>query len=226
MTRNALSLRQYGASPGSHAHDHFQILLGVDGALELEVQGRGRRISAGDGCVIAPGERHDFESRSGAQCLVLDSSLSDWGRCPQQPAQSVLAQALAVYLQTALSQGQTMALHHAPALLLDCWRVPLPRAGRVQRPIDWAALQHWARLHWHQPLTVADLAQQVCLSPTQFATRCRAETGASPLQWLRQWRLAHARELRASGLSVAQTALRCGYQSPSALTAALRANGP
>jgi AraC-like DNA-binding protein len=223
--RDALTLRQYGASPGSHAHDHFQILLGVDGALELEVQGQGRRIAAGDGCVIGPGDRHDFESRSGAQCWVLDTSQSDWGQCPQQPAQSTVAKALAVYLQAALRQGHPLALHYAPALLLDCWRLPEEAPGRAQRPIDWRALQSWARLHWHTPLTVADLAEQVFLSPTQFATRCRAANGTSPMQWLRQLRLAHAKALRGDGLSVAQTALRCGYQSASALTAALRVNG-
>ena len=39
-----LSLRHYGASPGSHSHDHFQILLGLSGALDLEVAGRGVRV--------------------------------------------------------------------------------------------------------------------------------------------------------------------------------------
>lgn len=101
----------------------------------------------------------------------------------------------------------------------------MPASDRAQRPIDWLTLRSWARQHWHQPLTVADLAGQVFLSPTQFAARCRAETGTSPMQWLRQLRLAHAKALRNGGLGVAQTALRCGYQSASALTAALRANG-
>ena len=73
-----------------------------------------------------------------------------------------------------------------------------------------------------QPLTVADLAGQVHLSPTQFATRCREETGQSAMQWLRSLRLLQARQLRAGGLGVAETARRCGYRSPSALTAALR----
>ena len=45
---NALSVRQYGASPGSHSHDHFQVLVGLEGALELEVAGRGWRIDAGN----------------------------------------------------------------------------------------------------------------------------------------------------------------------------------
>jgi len=44
---NELSLRRYGASRGSHAHDHFQVLIGLDGVLDLEVEGRGRRVGAG-----------------------------------------------------------------------------------------------------------------------------------------------------------------------------------
>jgi quercetin dioxygenase-like cupin family protein len=76
--QGSLSLRHYGASHGSHAHAHFQVLLGLDGVLELEVQGRGQRIGTGQGCVIAPGERHDFESRSGSRCLVLDTSDTGW----------------------------------------------------------------------------------------------------------------------------------------------------
>lgn len=68
-----LSVRQYGASHGSHDHPHFQILLGLAGVLALEVDGRGQTIGAGEGVVIAPGARHDFESLEGARCLVLDT---------------------------------------------------------------------------------------------------------------------------------------------------------
>ncbi|NUN60539.1 MAG: AraC family ligand binding domain-containing protein, partial [Burkholderiaceae bacterium] len=71
---DALSLRQYGASPGSHSHGHFQILLGLAGVLDLEVEGRGLRVASGGGCVIEPGARHDFESAHGSLCLVLDSA--------------------------------------------------------------------------------------------------------------------------------------------------------
>ena len=68
-----LSLRRYGPSPGSHSHDHFQVLLGLDGVLELEVEGRGRRVGPGEGLLVTPGDRHDFESSDGSRCLVLDT---------------------------------------------------------------------------------------------------------------------------------------------------------
>jgi AraC-like DNA-binding protein len=59
---------------------------------------------------------------------------------------------------------------------------------------------------------VAQLAQRVFLSPSRFAERCRRETGLSVMQWLRSQRLALAVHLRDGGMSVSETALRCGYQ--------------
>lgn len=218
----SLSLRQYGNSPGSHAHAHFQVLLGVEGTLEIEVRGKGRRIVPGDGCVIAPWERHDFEARHMARCLVLDTEESGWAACTGNPAQPVAARALAQYLRQALEQSQSLAWHCGPMLLLDCWRAPAAPVARSRRAIDWTALGKWCQAHMHQPLTVADLAEQVCLSLTQFAARCRQETGVSAMQWLRGLRLARARVLRAQGLPAAVVAARCGYQSASALGAALR----
>jgi AraC-like DNA-binding protein len=219
---DAMDLRRYGMSRGSHAHDHFQILLGLEGELELEVQGRGRRLAPGEGCVIQPGQRHDFEARQGAQCLVLDTTHSAWATCSHHPAQPGVAMALAVYLKLALPLRQPRALLLAPQLLLDCWQPASPPAPSTTRPIDWPALTSWARWHWHEALQVSDLATQVNLSPSQFTERCRQEIGCSPTAWLRQLRLTHARTLRAQGLSVGETAQRCGYQSASALTAALK----
>ncbi|MGJ7510337.1 helix-turn-helix domain-containing protein [Variovorax sp. GT1P44] len=219
---SGLSLRRYGASRGSHAHAHFQVLVGLDGVLDLEVEGRGRRIGVGDGWVVQPGDAHDFESRNGSRCLVLDSTQDLWaqraGRSPIAP--QVLS--LARYLAVCLSQPSTppLALHHGQSLLLEAWGPSLQSTRG--RTIDWAALSAWAQARWHRPLGVADLASVACLSPSQFAQRCRDELGVSAMQWLRTQRLMHAQQLRASGVAVAETARRTGYRSPSALTAALR----
>lgn len=227
-----LSLRRYGASPGSHSHDHFQILLGLSGTLELEVEGHGVRVASGLGCVIAPGYHHDFESRHGSLCLVLDSAHPAWAQCAglrgavMPPAQAL---PLAHYLASALQQGHPLALAHGPALLREAWLgsgpEPTPPPGARRRPIDWPALQQWAAQQWHNDLTVADLAAQVHLSPSQFAARCRDDQGMGAMAWLRSQRLAQARLLRGSGMAVAEVARRTGYHSPSALTAALRRAG-
>ena len=224
-----LSLRDYGPAPGSHHHPYFQVLVGLRGALDLEVEGRGLRVAPGDGCVIAPGARHDFESLRGSQCLVLDTGDSHWADCPSQAIQGAQIWPLAQFLAQAVHQGQPLAMAHGAALLREAWlhgRSPAShcntRPPARARPIDWVALQRWALQALHQPLTVADLACRVHLSPVQFATRCRQEQGPSAMEWLRGLRLAQAQWLRERGLPVAEVARRTGYRSPSALTAALR----
>jgi len=224
---HSLSLREYGASRGSHAHDHFQVLIGLAGVLELEVEGRGARVGAGEAQVVVPGDRHDFESRSGSRCLVLDTAHPAWARCAERaPEDASRLQALAQYLAQCAQHPEAFVstLRHGPALLLEAWGAAAPAPARSRR-IDWAALAAWARARWHEPLGVADLAGVACLSPSQFAQRCRDEQGVSAMHWLRTLRLAHARELRLAGMGVAETARRTGYRSPSALTAALRRLG-
>jgi AraC-like DNA-binding protein len=220
-----LSLREYGPSHGSHSHDHFQVLVGLEGLLELEIEGRGRRIGAGDAYAVAPGERHDFQAAGHSRCLVLDSANPLWLRGAPQPARPQQVGALAAYLAGALAQQQPLASLYGPALLLEAWAPPVAGPLRPRRRIDWQALAVWVQARLQQPPSVAALAARVCLSPSQFALRCHEAQGMSPLDWLRLQRLARARQLRDSGMAVAEVARRTGYRSPSALTAALRRAG-
>ncbi len=221
----ALSLRRYGASPGSHAHDHFQVLWGWEGTLELEIEGRGTRMQCGRVAIIPPGDRHDFWSRAGSACFVIDT-------CDSSPALAALAGRVvdsdlsARHLLRFLASRADMdrpLQDHASALLLAT--LPAATAGGVTRnarPIDWPALDRWVDAHLHAPLSVAMLAAQAHLSASQFAARCQAELGQSPMAYVRERRLLTARRLRAAGWQVQAVAQHCGYRSPSALTAALR----
>jgi AraC-like DNA-binding protein len=223
--RDSLSLRDYGAAPGSHSHDHFQVLVGIEGVLDLEIDGRARRVEPGDGAVVAPGQRHDFEADGSSRCLVLDTGHALWERCLGAPSQPQQVQALAGYLAQALLHGQPLAALHGPALLLEAWGPSTLRHQRPRRAIDWQMLSTWIQARLHEPLTVMQLADKVFLSPSQFALRCHEAHGMAPLEWLRRERLVQARRLRDSGLPVAEVARRTGYRSPSALTAALRRAG-
>lgn len=221
MDRPPLSLRDYGPSHGSHSHEHFQVLVGLDGVLELEVEGRGERVGAGDGLVIAPGDRHDFESRAGSRCLVLDTADRAWNRCASTPACREEVAALARWLGLAAQRRGAVPAQGAD-LLLSAWRPSIGPRIRVRREIDWPELSRWLHARMHEPLTVADLAARVHLSASRFAQRCLEANGMGAMAWLRAQRLERARQLRAAGLGVAEAARRCGYRSPSALTAAMR----
>src|SRR3546814_12766474 len=65
-----LSLRSYGDAPLAHAHAHHQIVLGLDGCLEMEVAGRGGRVDAAGLVVVAGGEAHSCRA-TGANRLPV-----------------------------------------------------------------------------------------------------------------------------------------------------------
>jgi AraC-like DNA-binding protein len=70
-------------------------------------------------------------------------------------------------------------------------------------------------------LRAGDLAGLAHLSESQFRARCLEEVGMTPMQWIRQLRLAKAQLLREAGVPVAVISARVGYETPSALTAAM-----
>jgi len=73
------------------------------------------------------------------------------------------------------------------------------------------------------PISLSDLARGLSCQPRTLDRRFRARLGASPGQVYRHLRLAAARKLvEGSRLGVAEIALRCGYDSPAALTRAFR----
>lgn len=217
------SIRHYGPAPGSHAHDHFQILWGLNGDLELEIDGHGARVAAGGGVVIAPRERHDFESTGGSRCLVLDSPDIGWSMRERKPQWAGVTDHLARFIAQAIERRLPLDPHQGALLFVQSWAAAQTEAARrARRAIDWAALGQWVRSRLADPLTLGDLASRVCLSESQFRARCVERHACSPMQWLRRQRLEEASLLRARGLSVAEAARLTGYDSPSALTAAMR----
>lgn len=89
------------------------------------------------------------------------------------------------------------------------------RAGL--RPLDdrVACVLQEINRRYREPLTVAELAAAVHLSPSRLAHLFRAATGEAPIQMLMRLRLRQAARLLAfSALSVAEIAAEVGFDSP------------
>ncbi|MNE32131.1 HTH-type transcriptional activator RhaS [compost metagenome] len=72
-------------------------------------------------------------------------------------------------------------------------------------------------------ITVAELAQVACLSPSHFHAQFKDSVGLTPHQYLLKLRLDNAaRLLRESDLPLVRVAGECGFSSQSALTTAMR----
>ena len=208
------SLRRYQSDISSHSHDFAQLVIPLDGPLEIEVQGQGRRLAPGFACVIAPGERHDYAADPALSFLVQESH---WlpealGERPFIPLDEPQRHYLA-FLHQMVRQGRHVAGMEQTWLNLLAQgqgMVPAlaPRMTRVQRHIE---------AHLAEPLGNERLAAVACLGQSQFKHAFRQQFGISVSHYVRSRRIALARTLLShSALRIGEVANRCGYQDQGA----------
>ena len=90
--------------------------------------------------------------------------------------------------------------------------VPAPADGGL------GATRTWMLDHLGEPLTVAAMARHGVRSERSFARHFRAETGTTPLRWLHEQRILHARRLlEETDLPVETVAARSGFGTATTL---------
>src|ERR1700744_3648657 len=72
ITAPSVSLRRYGTVEASDVHDFHQVVLGLDGAMVMAVDGVAQQIDAGSAWLIPSGARHDYAGIGENRQLVLD----------------------------------------------------------------------------------------------------------------------------------------------------------
>jgi transcriptional regulator GlxA family with amidase domain len=87
---------------------------------------------------------------------------------------------------------------------------------RRQPPTTWQVrrAEAYIELHWNEPITVASLARASAASARSIFYHFKNSRGQSPMSFVKQVRLEHAREmLEKSGIgrSVTETAIDCGF---------------
>ncbi|NIF15959.1 AraC family transcriptional regulator [Pantoea sp. Cy-639] len=231
-----LSLRHYRHDLIAHSHEHPQLVFGLHGHLDFEVQGRAAQVERQDLMVVPAGAHHACGSRAGSHCLVLDVPGEHW-----------LAQHLgehADHSRHLLDRPGAMALDNRQQQLVD-WLAArpvddpliarqgavlllaslLPSAGATPifgKRLPYAAFDAHIEQHAAHPLQVADLARLAGLSSTRLHARFTSECAMTPMDYIRQRRLLLGRRLlRETLLPVGEIAARVGYGSQSAFSAAV-----
>jgi len=223
----SIALRRFSGVSPRHAHAHLQAVWIFEGQVDVDLGGQKARMAPGHAVVIAPGEPHAFSAPGGACFFVVDSHDGTHAQRFAPIAGRLRASDGTVgHLLRYLAAQPALAPGAAEVLLASLESSTELATAGARRAVDWAALEAWIGERLAHPLTVASLAATVHLSPTQFAARCVDELGVTPMALVRRQRLAMARRLRESGVAVGLVAARCGYRSPSALTAALKRESP
>lgn len=233
--RPILTLRQYNHDLIVHSHEHAQLVFGLSGALDFEVDGRGSQVVQQSFVVIPSGFHHACGSANGSRCLVLDVPGEQWlaqsmgdhaevsrrlldnaGRLSLDAGQSQLVN----WLASSEVGDPLIAQQGAVLLLASLNNARLDSIGG--RRLPYAALNAHIDQYAAYPLQVADLARVAGLSSARLHARFVAECGQTPMDYIRSRRLHKAVGLlRDSTLPIGEIAVRVGYSSQSAFSAAV-----
>jgi AraC-like DNA-binding protein len=206
LAHAVLSKRRYVGHFDAHAHEHAQVLVGLQGWVELEVDGHAAFVDSSCGLIVPQGARHAYRAAAPAHLLVVDSPpVHGLDRCRRFAAPAPW--------RTALESIDAAA---AIEQLIGAPRVYDRRAIRLDT-LD-AAID--AELH--APWSTRRLAALCDLSVQRFHARFAELTGRTPMDYVRARRLAKAQLLLKAGWPLETTALHVGYASASALVYALR----
>ncbi|RQS16234.1 AraC family transcriptional regulator [Burkholderia sp. Bp9002] len=231
----AIALRRYDASEASDVHDFHQVVVGLDGAMVMAVDGVGQRIDRHGAWLIPAGSRHDYAGLGENRQLVLDlpaSSLAvpqrlfDGARAmsidPRLAALVAQVAAAAARFDEPAGDAQRAAAHRfqwqaaarlCGALIGDS-SLAAPAAG-----LDFARIDQWLRARLAEPLRIADLAEHCGYGMRRFHQLFVDAFGETPHRYLQRLRLDAAVILLADGRhALADIAGQVGFADQSAFT--------
>lgn len=235
-----LSLRNYQHDVIAHSHDHPQLVFGLSGQLEFEIAGRSSRIGERGLAIVPATVHHACASATGSHCLVFDVPPESWLRqrlghhCesslrlldrPETLRLGPTQQNLVSWLASSPINDAVIAEQGAVLLLASLNGIHSTSA--VSTTLALAAIDSFIDQHLAHPLQVADLTRIAGLSVPRLHARFLGETDCTPMEYVRRRRLQRGEALlHETCLPVGEIAVRVGYGSQSAFTAALvRARG-
>jgi AraC-like DNA-binding protein len=238
-TVTGLSLRSYGDTPLAHAHGHHQAVLPLEGALEMEVAGRGGRVDAAALVVVAGGALHSCRATGRNRFLVLDweddGAADDFAERLVEAGQrrpfvglDPALQPLLRFLDTAVASDRL-----DPGERRDWGRLLLRRLGHglahglasrpSSHPRRLSRALAFAQANLAEALTVERLAGAAHTSAGHLHGLFRRHLGRSPMAHVADLRLERAMQALAQGdTPIAELAAACGYSDQTALTRAMK----
>jgi transcriptional regulator GlxA family with amidase domain len=219
----AVSLRHYGALEASDVHPFHQIVLGVDGAMDMAVDGIERRIDCQGAWIVPAGARHEYSAEGVNRQLVVDLPMATVA-VPErffERARPIDIDVSIVQMVRRMAAGANggsqrfaweAATHVCAALIADA--APLDA-----RALDFARIDRWMRARLSEPLRVADLAAHCGFGMRRFHQVFCEAFGETPRRYLQRLRLDTALALLADPReTLTDVALQTGFADQSAFT--------
>ena len=220
----SLSIRSYTKTMRSHAHSFYQLVLPINGHIDIQLDNFAGMVGVGQGVCIAPHEVHTFKAQALCKFVVADllevpQHLKDRG----QPIFQVnhVFQAFLNYVDTQLNHSTDGALDETIALFLAL-------LSRCEKGADIDKRITPVISHIHQDLTqdlsIDTLANIACMGTTQFKARFKATTGLSLRAYLVKTKMEKAKALLTNtDTPILAVALSVGYDDVTSFTRRFKA---
>jgi AraC-like DNA-binding protein len=223
-----------------HAHDYYVIGVIEAGVQSFAYRGTREVTPTGDVFVIHPGEAHTGEAVSPEgytyrtlypSVSLLQRAYSDIAGCEQsvpffpipvihdgEVARCLRDLHLALTASVPPLEREARFLQ-ACALLIGRYaeiRPPEPAIGQERSAVQ--QVRHYLDEHFAEPVSLAELARLVGLSPYYVHRVFEREVGLPPHAYLESVRIRQAQRLLAQGEPIAQVAASLGFSDQSHLT--------
>lgn len=228
--------------PHQHSHDFHQIVIGLHGHADFEIEGLGGSVSTFSGCIVPANHLHHYVGNGDNRQLIIDlprhstcltghhHELSGLFDAPvffelDRPLRNYLNFLLEeIQLLDSTQNGVSLQHERLTSTLLGSLHARLASSREARgRTLNLAALDRYIDRHLESALRVSDLAAEACLSEGHFTQCFSNQTGVSPWQYVMQRRLCAARRfLLETYLPLIEIAALTGFSNQSALSNAFR----
>src|SRR3569623_766379 len=191
MQSLALDLRSYAGVPYAHDHPHHQVVLALEGQLEMEIGGREGRVDGTCGALVPAGRLHAFTGVGQNRFVTLDIDQSSTAAplrllSSGQPyfAVSRAVEHLLAYVGSRREALGNDADHVAP--LLAAARAETEPDARAPEAVLKAT--DYMRRTYPRPITCADTARAAGISTAHLHGLFKQWLGVTPGHYLGELR--------------------------------------
>ena len=223
-----LDLRSYDNNKATHSHDYHQLVLPLEGSMEMEVGNTSDLVINEKAAIISAGNTHEFSTKGKNRFIVADVPIALSPSLARLPAFIEMDSALSHYLLFLEHQLKTNSKNvtHADVqrnrqMLLLFVQLLTDRFGQTLN-VDkrLVAAQQFIDSRLDQAISLAEIATVANLSVRQLTTLFRRYFDMSPKDYLLEQRMQSAwRLLQETPISVQQISEKCGYTNLSAFSA-------
>lgn len=218
-----------------HDHHYNQIVIGLKGQAEFNIEGLGNLVGPGQGCIVTACSDHAFGAIGCSEILVLnlpDENFLD--HACRDRLQSLFSNNSYFQLDNQIQQLISLLVSEMQAspddhlLSRACNDTLIALLQRHFRPesqslrekrLNMDIIDHYVTQHIGRKISVAQLAGSVFLGESQFHALFKQQTGVTPHQYVLGKRVDFAKDLLEKGvMTLSQVAEVSGFSTQSAFT--------